>query len=222
MACLPSTNPRQGMFRCRPLAKSIYLSGLWTRGGGPRWGPSQRGPGTRVERRAGLPHGSGVSAVGQRPRRLDDQVGDRSRLADVDGVPAGCFGRGRAGPLGHRPLRRRRDHPVLGCDQIPGRLAPPRGVADRAVERVDAPRHLRPSSTARLAAPSSRRLWLAGSLSSAAPHRSDRHGDRPAPPRALPGRVELEGDVLVRAGLQCRPVPGPAVGLLGRDSRHAS
>ncbi len=46
------------------------------------------------------------------------------------------------GALGHGALGRRRDHVVVGGDQVPGRLGSPGRLGDRAAERVDAPGHL--------------------------------------------------------------------------------
>ncbi len=84
---------------------------------------------------------SGGSAVrpGQGFDRGVDQVGDGLRLRDVDGVAAGDFADRGAGALGHGALGRRRDHPVIGGDQVPARLEPPPGLADGAAEGVDAP-----------------------------------------------------------------------------------
>src|SRR5437899_7895465 len=47
--------------------------------------------------------------------------------------------------LGHKMLRRWRNHLVLGHDQIPTRLGPPCRLTDRATECVDTPRNLRVS-----------------------------------------------------------------------------
>ena len=66
---------------------------------------------------------------GAQDRAACDQAGDGEGLGDVDRVAARRFGGRRAGPLGHRPLREWRDHPVVGRDQVPARLAAPNWVA---------------------------------------------------------------------------------------------
>jgi DNA-binding CsgD family transcriptional regulator len=73
---------------------------------------------------------------------LPDQVGDGLRLGQVDGVAGRRLGHGGAGPLGHGVLGGRRDHVVVGGDQVPAGLVAPGRLADRAAERVDAPRDL--------------------------------------------------------------------------------
>src|SRR6266481_4219515 len=78
-----------------------------------------------------------------RPRRLSDQAGGGRRVGDVDGVAAGRLGDGGSDPLRHRALRRRRNHSVVACDEIPAWLAPPGGLADDAVGPTDTPQHLR-------------------------------------------------------------------------------
>src|SRR5215469_937322 len=82
--------------------------------------------------------------LGEGPLRgLLDQLDSRARLREVYRVAAGPLGDRRASPSGHGALCRGWDHPVIGRDQIPARLAAPGGVADRAVECLDAPRDLR-------------------------------------------------------------------------------
>src|SRR5438477_7377140 len=46
---------------------------------------------------------------------------------------------GRARPLGHGTLRIRRNHLVVGSDQVPARLGLPRRFADLAAESLHAP-----------------------------------------------------------------------------------
>src|SRR5258708_38873419 len=48
----------------------------------------------------------------------------------------------RTSPLGHGTLGVRWDHLVLGSDQVPARLGPPRGFADRAANGPHTPRNL--------------------------------------------------------------------------------
>src|SRR6186713_2126530 len=50
---------------------------------------------------------------------------------------------GRTGALRHGALRLWRDHPVIGGDEVPAWLRPPRRLAHRAIERFEAPWHLR-------------------------------------------------------------------------------
>src|SRR6266850_129940 len=45
--------------------------------------------------------------------------------------------------LGHETLRRRRNHLVLGYEQVPTRFGLPSRFTDRACQRLNAPRHLR-------------------------------------------------------------------------------
>src|SRR5690349_5519163 len=49
----------------------------------------------------------------------------------------------RASPFGHSTLRVRRNHLVLGRDEVPTRLALPRRFTDLSTERRHAPRDLR-------------------------------------------------------------------------------
>src|SRR5215469_6562563 len=74
-----------------------------------------------------------------------DEARDRGRLRHVNGV-TGCYlGDGSARSLGHRPLRGRRDHLVFGCNEVPGRLGTPCGLADSPGQGVVAPGDLRVS-----------------------------------------------------------------------------
>lgn len=58
--------------------------------------------------------------------------------------PSGCRGPDGpgSGPLGHGTLCGRGDHPVVGHDQVPGRLGPPGRLGRGSVEGVHAPGHL--------------------------------------------------------------------------------
>jgi hypothetical protein len=56
-------------------------------------------------------------------------------------VAARCLDHGRAGPLGHGALRRRRNHPVLGRHQVPAGLGSPGGSV------MDPPRASTPHGT---------------------------------------------------------------------------
>src|SRR5271165_5341827 len=55
------------------------------------------------------------------------------------------LGHRRSGTRSHRPLRLRRNHPILGRDEVPAWLVSPRGLADLPAERIDAPWDLRVS-----------------------------------------------------------------------------
>jgi hypothetical protein len=68
---------------------------------------------------------------------------DSLGLRDVDGVAALDLNDRGARPLGHRTLGLRWDHPVIGGDQIPARLGPPRRFANCALRAPHAPRNLR-------------------------------------------------------------------------------
>src|SRR2546428_13128775 len=72
-----------------------------------------------------------------------NQLGDGIWLRNINRVAARNLDDCRASALGHKMLGRRRNHPVLGSDQVPTRLGLPRRLADRATERFDTPRHLR-------------------------------------------------------------------------------
>src|SRR5882672_7080100 len=67
---------------------------------------------------------------------------DSTGLRYVDGMAALDLNDRRTGPLGHGTLGLRWDHLVLGRDQVPARLGPPRRFADRAANGPHAPRDL--------------------------------------------------------------------------------
>jgi len=60
----------------------------------------------------------------------------------VDGVTARCFGDGGSPALGHGALGGRRDHAVVGRDEVPTGSHPPGGLGHDAAESVHAPGHL--------------------------------------------------------------------------------
>src|SRR6267378_3039977 len=73
---------------------------------------------------------------------LFDKFCDSGRLRYIDGVAALDLNDRGARPLGHGTLGVRWNHLVLGGDQVPARLSPPRGFADRAANGPRAPRNL--------------------------------------------------------------------------------
>src|SRR6267142_6893192 len=73
---------------------------------------------------------------------LFDERGDRIWLRYVDRVTAHDLDDCRTRALGHEVLGRRWDHLVVGGDQVPTRLGPPRRLADRTAECAHAPRDL--------------------------------------------------------------------------------
>ncbi len=77
------------------------------------------------------------------PGGLFNESCHSSRLRDVDGVAALDLNDRGARPLGHGTLGVRWDHPVIGGDQVPARLGPPRRFANCATESRHAPRSLR-------------------------------------------------------------------------------
>src|SRR6202162_2033983 len=85
-----------------------------------------------------LSSGGGLHTLGG----LFDESCDSLGLRHVDGMAALDLNRRRNRPLGHRTLGIRRDHLVVGGDQVPARLGPPRGFADRAANGPQAPRNL--------------------------------------------------------------------------------
>src|SRR5882672_11447068 len=76
---------------------------------------------------------------------LFNQLRNGVWLRHIDRVAARNLDDCRTGALGHETLGRRRNHLVLGGDQIPTGLGPPRRLTDRATECFDAPRDLRVS-----------------------------------------------------------------------------
>src|SRR5258708_37078068 len=75
-------------------------------------------------------------------RSLFNKICDRSWLRYVDGVASLDLNDGSTRALGHSTLGVRWNHLVLGGDQVPARLRPPRGFADRAANGPHAPRNL--------------------------------------------------------------------------------
>src|SRR6202521_711234 len=73
---------------------------------------------------------------------LFDKLCDGPRLRYIDGVAALDLNDRGARPLGHGTLGVRWNHLILGGDQVPARLGPPRGFADRAANGPNAPRNL--------------------------------------------------------------------------------
>src|SRR5437762_412738 len=66
-------------------------------------------------------------------------------LRHIDSMTARNLDDCRTRALGHETLRRRRNHLVVGGDQIPTGLGPPCRLTDRAVQSFEAPRNLRVS-----------------------------------------------------------------------------
>src|SRR5260370_21398390 len=75
-------------------------------------------------------------------RSLFNKICDRSWLRYVDGVASLDLNDRSTRALGHSTLGVRWNHLVLGGDQVPARLDPPRGFADRAANGPHAPRNL--------------------------------------------------------------------------------
>src|SRR5260370_18191952 len=75
-------------------------------------------------------------------RSLFNKICDSSWLRYVDGVASLDVNDGSTRALGHGTLGVRWNHLVLGGDQVPARLGPPRGFADRAANGPHAPRNL--------------------------------------------------------------------------------
>src|SRR3989475_9469490 len=76
---------------------------------------------------------------------LFDKSCDSLGLRHVDGVAALDLSDRRASPPGHGTLRIRRNHLVVGSDQVPARLGLPCRFADLAAESLHAPWDLRVS-----------------------------------------------------------------------------
>src|SRR5260370_33725065 len=82
-------------------------------------------------RRFGACEANFLSGGGLRLRRsLFNKICDRSWLRYVDGVASLDLNDRSTRALGHGTLGVRWNHPVLGGDQVPARLDPPRGFAD--------------------------------------------------------------------------------------------
>src|SRR6266849_1297947 len=75
-------------------------------------------------------------------RSLFNKICDSSWLRYVDGVTPLDLNDRSTRALGHGTLGIRWNHLVLGGDQVPARLGPPRGFADRAANGAHAPRNL--------------------------------------------------------------------------------
>ena len=94
-------------------------------------------------RRFGACEANFLSRNGLRLRRsLSNKICDRSWLRYVDSVASLDLNDRSTRALGHGTLGVRWNHPVLGGEQIPARLRPPRGFADRAANGPQAPRNL--------------------------------------------------------------------------------
>src|ERR1700757_576300 len=74
-------------------------------------------------------------------RRLFNKICDHSWLRYVDGVASLDLNDRSTRTLGHGTLGVRWNHPVLGGEQVPARLGPPRGFTDRAANGPHAPRN---------------------------------------------------------------------------------
>src|SRR6266436_6258252 len=75
-------------------------------------------------------------------RSLFNKICDSSWLRYVYGVASLDLNDRGTRALGHGTLSVRWNHLVLGGDQVPARLGPPRGFADRAANGPHAPRNL--------------------------------------------------------------------------------
>lgn len=73
---------------------------------------------------------------------LFDEMGAGLRLRHAHRVTAFYLDDRGAGALRHHPLGVRRDHFVFGSDHVPAWLCSPRGLGDRAIQRVQTPRDL--------------------------------------------------------------------------------
>jgi hypothetical protein len=74
-----------------------------------------------------------------------DQRRDSIGLRNVNGMAARDLNDLRTGAFRHESLSCRRDHSVVGRDQIPARLVLPGRFSDGPAQRFHAPRHLRSS-----------------------------------------------------------------------------
>src|SRR5258707_3753566 len=94
-------------------------------------------------RRFGACEANFLNGGGHRLRRsLFNKICDSSWLRYVDGVASLDLNDRSTRALGHSTLGVRWNHLVLGGDQVPARLGPPRGFADRAANGPHAPRNL--------------------------------------------------------------------------------
>src|SRR5229473_856621 len=94
-------------------------------------------------RRFGAREANFLSGGGLHLRRsLFNKICDRFWLRYIDGVAALDLNDRSTRALGHGTLGVRWNHLVLGGDQVPARLGPPRGLADRAANGPHAPRNL--------------------------------------------------------------------------------
>src|SRR5258707_3214811 len=94
-------------------------------------------------RRFGACEANFLNGGGHRLRRsMFNKFCDSSWLRYVDGVTSLDLNDRSTRPLGHSTLGVRWNHPVLGGEQVPARLGPPRGFADRAANGPHAPRNL--------------------------------------------------------------------------------
>src|SRR5918996_2852445 len=68
-----------------------------------------------------------------------DDLDYYGRIGHVDRVAAWGLGDRRSSSARHLTLGRWGDHPVVGRHEVPAWLAPPRRIADRATQGVNAP-----------------------------------------------------------------------------------
>lgn len=67
-------------------------------------------------------------------RRFLDDRSHSPWLGNIDGMTTCRLGDGCTGTLGHGALGGRRDHPVVGGDQVPTGLQAPSGLGDSALK----------------------------------------------------------------------------------------
>src|SRR5438128_2452984 len=94
-----------------------------------------------VPSKPAMPHGL-LSCPCYTLRGVFDEGDDRLWLRYIHRMAALDLDHRRTGAFGHCALGIRRNHPVLGRDQIPAWLRLPSWLADRAPEGFDSPRHL--------------------------------------------------------------------------------
>ena len=80
---------------------------------------------------------------------LFDERRDLARMRQHHRVAAFQLGHFRARPPGHRALRRRRDHVILACHHVIGRLRLPGHAIDLGLHRLQSPGELRDAHEAR-------------------------------------------------------------------------